>query len=269
MWTNIKENNTYWIQDLTRAGPSHNAQLLSRLNEEIKAIQDDWCILSIPHHKVFEGDAPTARPVLWDLSLLYVLGSLRLTVLQKINSSRLEMICILEFKSLRFKKKNKQTNKKMWLWQKSLTMMYSSIPPSWILPPLPVTVLQQAEARLSNEVPIVSSKHDFNKFTFQCHIKKCFICYQDLPALCRIRPGLSCLDWLLHYCWTLQIEPPMWTSQQPWNPARKSADTCQRKTGNSNWSWHHSGSWTYDTKKPRPISKDIVMKISHTAVTLN
>lgn len=33
------------------------------------------------------------------------------------------------------------------------------------------STLQQAEARLSTEVP---TKHDFNKFTFQCHIKKMF-----------------------------------------------------------------------------------------------
>lgn len=169
MWTNIKEN-TYWIQGLTRAGPSHNDQLLSRLNEEIKAIQDDWCILSIPHHIVFEGDAPAARPVLWDLSLLYVLGSLRLTVLQKINSSRLEMICILEFKSLRFKKKNKTKKKKNVIVELRNTSWSGFSATELNL----ASTLQQAEARLSTEVPTVSSKHDFNKFTFQCHIKKMF-----------------------------------------------------------------------------------------------
>lgn len=165
MWTNIKEN-TYWIQGLTRAGPSHNAQLLSRLNEEIKAIQDDWCILSIPHHIVFEGDAPTARPVLWDLSLLYVLGSLRLTVLQKINSSRLEMICIFEFKSLRFKKNKPINQKKVIVAEKPDHDVFLNSTELNL-----ASTLQQAEARLSTEVPIVSSKHDFNKLTFQCHIK--------------------------------------------------------------------------------------------------
>lgn len=49
---------------------------------EINTVQHNWCILSVPHLIVYEGDAPTARPVLWDLSLLNMPGSLRPTILQ-------------------------------------------------------------------------------------------------------------------------------------------------------------------------------------------
>lgn len=74
------------IIGLTRACPSHNAQLLSRSDDEIEPVQDNRCILSVPHLIVLEGDGSTLWPVLWDLSLLYVSGGLRLTILYTINN---------------------------------------------------------------------------------------------------------------------------------------------------------------------------------------
>lgn len=77
--------NHHMSQGLTRACPSHNAQFLSSLDAEIEPVQDNGCILPVPHLIVLEGDGSTLWPVLWDLSLFYVSGGLRLTVLCTIN----------------------------------------------------------------------------------------------------------------------------------------------------------------------------------------
>lgn len=73
--------NNYWSQGLTRACPSHNAQLLSSPDEEMEPVQDNGCVLSVPHLIALEGDGSTLWPVLWDLIPLYVSGCLRLTTL--------------------------------------------------------------------------------------------------------------------------------------------------------------------------------------------
>lgn len=66
---------------LTRTGPSHNAQLLSSLDEEIEAVQDYGSILPVPHLIVQEGDGSTLWPVFWDLSLLHMSGTLGIRTL--------------------------------------------------------------------------------------------------------------------------------------------------------------------------------------------
>lgn len=75
-----------WCRGLTRACPSHNAQLLSSSDGEIEPIKDNGCILSVPHLIVLEGDGSTLWPVVWDLSLLYVTWGLRLTTLCTMNN---------------------------------------------------------------------------------------------------------------------------------------------------------------------------------------
>lgn len=76
-----------WSQGLTRACPSHNAQLLSSSDEEIESVQNNGCILSVPHLIALEGDGSTLWPVLWELSLLDVPWGLRRTSLYTINDN--------------------------------------------------------------------------------------------------------------------------------------------------------------------------------------
>ena len=77
----IKHESKLRDQGLTRACPSHNAQLLSSSDQEIEFVQDNGCILPVPHLIALKGDASTLWPVLWDFSLLYVSGGLGLTTL--------------------------------------------------------------------------------------------------------------------------------------------------------------------------------------------
>lgn len=65
-----------FLSVLTRTSPSNNAQLLSSLDEEIEAVEDDGSILSVPHLIVQEGDGAALWPVFWDLRLPHVSGSL-------------------------------------------------------------------------------------------------------------------------------------------------------------------------------------------------
>lgn len=44
-------------------------------------MQDDGRVFSVPHLVVLEGDGSILGPAVWDTSLLYVPGGLRLAVL--------------------------------------------------------------------------------------------------------------------------------------------------------------------------------------------
>lgn len=70
-------------QGLTRACSAHNAQLLSCLDGEIEPVQDNGCVLSVPHLIVLEGDGSTLWPVFWDFGILYVSWGLRFATLHK------------------------------------------------------------------------------------------------------------------------------------------------------------------------------------------
>lgn len=66
---------------LTRSRPPHDPQLLPSLDGEVEAIENDRCVLAVPHLVVLEGDGSAPRPAWGDLSILNMQRSLRLTVL--------------------------------------------------------------------------------------------------------------------------------------------------------------------------------------------
>lgn len=64
---------------LTRTRPTHYAKFLPSSDGEIKSVQDNGSVVSVPHFVFLESDCSIFGPAIWDLSFLYVSGSLRLT----------------------------------------------------------------------------------------------------------------------------------------------------------------------------------------------